>query len=222
MEIALPILVSVGVFVVVVAVVIGRQRRLNESMRRIAVELGMTYGTPAGVPGSGWGGEPGASGFRGFLATLAPWRLEGTHRAVAVACYPITRGGTRSSSTTTVVEALLPSPLGLGLYVGKETALTRLGKAVLNLQDITVGEARFDAAARVKGRDLAGIKALLAEPAVRERILQALEYAPTVTVTDAGARFERQANVTDAAVYRRVIDLLTAIVEAIGEARKRG
>jgi len=213
-EIALPILFSVGVFVIVSVIVLQRQRRIHESMRRIAVELGMT--------GAGLGGEPGSSGFRGFLATLAPWRLEGTQRGVAVACYPITRGGSKSSTTFTVVEAALPSPLGRGLHVGKETALTRLGKTVLDLQDITVGGERFDSAVRVKGGDAARIRALLADAAVRERILGALDYAPTVTVTDTGARFERQGNVTDAAVYRRVIDLLTAIVEAIVEARKRG
>jgi hypothetical protein len=214
MEIVLPLVLSVVVFAVTSVFVVRRAAALHETMRRVGVELGLRYVSPAAAGA--------VSGFRAFLASLAPWRLEGTVRGVAVACYPITKGGSRSSTTYTVVEARFASPLGLKLHLGKETALTRLGKAVFDLQDIVAGDARFDAAARVKGKDPAAVGELLRDASVRERIMAALELAPPATVTDVGARYEKQGSLTEAGELRRVIDTLASVVEAAEATRRRG
>ena len=56
---------------------------------------------------------------------------------------------------------------------------------------------------------------------VQESIIRLLEYSPRATVTDRCVGFEKQGTITDATLYREIIDLLVAVAEAVVAARGR-
>jgi hypothetical protein len=189
-------------------------RRLHETMRAIAAELGLSYRGPLedASPNAPPDHLPPA-GPRGFFRLLAPWRLVGNRCGVSVAVFPETRGRTSYA----VVEASFPAPLPFTMRIGRETALARMGKAVLGLTDIEIGAAAFDKDVRVRGSDPARIVSLLAHADVQDRILAALRASRAVTVTERAARWERQGAPMKAEAYREALDLVAPIARAISD-----
>jgi hypothetical protein len=213
-SIILPLLV-VGGIAVSIPLIIRTLRRHNERMRRVADELGFTYHGPGEEP-------PGAAepaGAQRFLRVLKPWRLTGTRDEVAVAIYLESRGSGRSRTTYSIVEASFPRPLPFTLRVGRETTMTRFGKAVFGLHDIEVGSEQFDAAVRIKGSDPERISRLLSGTGVQDRILTALQASPTVTVTEKAALWEKRGTMEKAETYQQAMDLVVPIVRALKDAR---
>lgn len=179
-----------------------KQKMVHVIIQRTAEALGLQYRAQSTVGPA-------------VLAVFAPWRMEGVYQGTRVECYSIVRGG-RNRTTYTVVEAFPAASLSLGLHLGRETALTRLGKMVLDLQDVAVGNQRFDEAVRVKAANVEGAKVLLARPGLQEAILRALEYSPTTVVTDHSVRMERLGNVTNMAVLAEALERVTAVAKALG------
>jgi len=191
-------------------------RRHHERMRRVADELGFSYNGPgAEPPGTPEAASPGQR----FMQALKPWRITGMRDDVAVAIYLETRGGGRSKTTYSIVEASFPQPLPFTLRVGKETAFARLGKAVFGLQDIEVGVEQFDRAVRIKGSDPDRIRGVLSGTGVQDRIVTALEASPTVMVTETAAHWEKRGTIEAAETYRQAMDLVVPIVRALKDAR---
>jgi hypothetical protein len=187
-------------------------RKMHETMRAIAAELGLSYRGPLeeAPPGAPADSLPPA-GPRGFFRIMAPWRLIGNRSDVFVAIFPESRGKT----SYTVVEAYYPEPLPFTMRIGRETALARMGKSLFGLSDIEVGSQRFDEEVRVKGSDPDRVAALLAHADVQERILAALQASPLVSVTERAARWERQGTPTKVEVFRGALDLVVPVAAAI-------
>lgn len=190
-------------------------RRHNERMRGVADELGFSYNGPGAEPP----GTPKATGAQRFLQAIKPWRITGMRDDVAVAIYLETRGGGKSRTTWSIVEASFPRPLPFTLRVGRETAMARFGKAVFGLQDIEVGAEEFDRTVRIKGSEPDRIARLLSGSGVQDRILTALQASPTVMVTERSVRWEKRGTVEKAETYRQAMDLVVPIVRALKDAR---
>lgn len=214
-SVLIPIL-FIGAILVSIPLIYRYLRRNNERMRRVADELGFSYNGPgAEPPGTPEAGQPGQK----FLQALKPWRITGMRDDVAVALYLETRGGGKSKSTYSIVEASFPRPLPFTLRVAKETAMARLGKAVFGLHDIEVGVEPFDRAVRVKGSDPDRIRGVLSGTGVQDRICTALEASPTITVTEVAAFWEKRGMGESAETYRAAMDLVVPIVRALKDAR---
>lgn len=208
--------IFIGAILVSIPLIYRFLRRHNERMRRVAEELGFSYNGPgAEPPGTP---EPASAGQR-FLQAMKPWRITGTRDDVAVAIYLETRGGGKSRTTYSIIEAAFPRPLPFKLRIGKETALARLGKAVFGLHDIEVGVEQFDRAVRVKGGDPARIAHLLSGSGIQDRLLAALEASPTITVTEKAVFWEKRGTGESAETYRQAMDLVVPIVRALKDAR---
>jgi hypothetical protein len=207
-------LVFVALCAISFLVVSRTLRRLHETMRTIAAELGLSYRGPLEdlPPGAPPDHLPPSGGPR-FLRLMAPWRLVGNRSGVFVAAFPETRGKT----SCTVVEAYWPEPLPFTLRIGRETALARMGKTVLGMSDIEVGSTPFDEEVRVRGSDPARIVSLLAHADVQDRILAALQASRAVTVTERAARWEKQGTPMKTEVYREALDLVVPIARAISD-----
>ena len=202
--------VFVVMCIVAIPVISWILRRLHENMRAIAGELGLSYRGPLeAAPDSS-----AATGVRRFLGLLAPWRMVGNLSGVFVTISPETKGKTSYSA----VAAHFPRPLAFTMRIGRETALARLGKAVLGLEDIEVGSGQFDEEVRIRGIDRAGIVSLLAHADVQERILAALRASRSITVTEKAAHWEKQGTVEETETYRRALDLVVPIVRALIDA----
>lgn len=183
-------------------------RRLHENMRHIAAELGLSYRGPLE---SAPDGTAAAERARRFLRMLEPWRMVGNLSGVFVTVSPESKGKQRYS----VVEAHFPQPLPFTMLIGRETAFTKLGRAVLGQEDIRSGDALFDAEARVRGSDSRRIALLLADQRVRESILAALRASRAITISEKGASWQQQGLVENAKTYREAFDLLLPVVQAL-------
>jgi hypothetical protein len=208
------IVIFVGATLLSIPLVYRFMRRNHERMRAVADELGFTFhggaDQPPGAPGQGFGQR--------LLKILQPWRLAGTRDGVAVAIYLESRGSGKSRTTYSIVEASFPRPLPFTLRVGRETALTRLGKAVFGIQDIEVGSGRFDAEVRIRTGDPERARRLLADAGVQERILTALEASPTVIVTEKAVTWEKRGTGENAETYRTAIEHIVPVVVALRSA----
>ncbi len=165
---------------------------------------------------------PGAAeptGPRRWLQVLKPWRLTGTRDDVAVAIYTETRGSGKSRTTYSIVEASFPQPLAFTMLVYRESAMAKFGKAMFGLKDIEVGSEQFDKAVRIKGSDPDRIARLLSGTGVQDRILEALQASPTISVGSKAAFWEKRGTVVKAETYRQAMDLVVPIVRALKDAR---
>jgi hypothetical protein len=208
-------IILIGSMLISIPLIYRFLRRHHERMRRVADELGFSYNGPgAEAPGTLDTASPGQR----FLQALKPWRITGMRDDVAVAIYLETRGGGKSSTTYSIVEASFPRPLPFKLRIGRETVLARLGKGVFGLHDIEVGVEQFDAAARVKGSDPDRIRDLLSGTGVQDRIVTALEASPTLTITEKAALWEKRGTGEAAETYRLAMDLVVPIVRALKDA----
>lgn len=190
-----------------------QSKKAHERMAAIAVELGLRYVGPGSTTPDGFEG----GGFKRFLAVFNPWRLEGTRNGLNVAAFTETRGSGRSRTTYTIVEAYFPSPLGCGLNLGRENALTKLGETLFNLKDIQLGSPSFDAAVRIKGSDPDRVKALLSPTRIQDAILQAMEKQPGITVQDDKVHFETSTTFRTAGDFPPVLDAVVTLAKAMTE-----
>lgn len=89
-------------------------------LRAAAAELGLEFHdsadnveVPPGMQGAEarelFGKLP--SALRGFLATMAPWRITGLYEGIEVAIYPERRSTGRSQATYTIMRAYYREPL---------------------------------------------------------------------------------------------------------------
>jgi hypothetical protein len=214
LTIVIVIVFFVGTTLLSIPMIYRFLRRNRERMRAVADELGFTYhggdDQLPGAPETGFGQR--------LLRIMQPWRLTGTRDGVAVAIYLESRGGGKSRTTYSIVEASFPRPLPFTLRVGRETALTRFGKAVFGIQDIEVGSDRFDAGVRIRTSDPERARRLLADAGVQERILAALDTSATVIVTEKAVIWEKRATVENAETYRTAIEAVVPVVAALRSA----
>jgi hypothetical protein len=208
------IAIFVGTTLLSIPLIYRLMRRNHERMRAVADELGFAFhGGVDQQPGA-----PEQTFGQRLLKILKPWRLTGTRDGVAVAIYLESRGSGKSRTTYSIVEASFPRPLPFTLRVGRETALTRLGKAVFGIQDIEVGSDRFDAEVRIRTSDPERARRLLADAGVQERILAALEASPMVIVTEKAVTWEKRGTVERAETYRTAIEHVAPVVAALRSA----
>jgi hypothetical protein len=214
LTIVIVIVFFVGTTLLSIPMIYRFLRRNRERMRAVADELGFTYhggdDQLPGAPETGFGQR--------LLRIMQPWRLTGTRDGVAVAIYLESRGGGKSRTTYSIVEASFPRPLPFTLRVGRETALTRFGKAVFGIQDIEVGSDRFDTGVRIRTSDPERARRLLADAGVQERILAALDTSATVIVTEKAVIWEKRATVDNAETYRTAIEAVVPVVAALRSA----
>jgi len=153
-----------------------------------------------------------------FLAVLKPWRVTGSRDGVEVAIYPVHRFEGRIRKTYTIVEASLSRLLPFCLEVSHESGLAKVGKVLLGIPDVEIGDAEFDRAVRINAADREAVRRQLADAQVRGRILTALQAWPGITLTDRAAVFEAQVSSLGAEQCRRVMDLVVPIVVALRDA----
>lgn len=208
------IVLFAGTTLLSIPLMLRYQRRTHERMRAVADELGFTYHGPddqlPGVPAPGIGQR--------LLRLVRPWRLTGTRDGVAVTIYPEVRGSGRNKTTYSIVEASFPRQLPFTLRVGRETALTRFGKAVFGIQDIEVGSDRFDAGVRIQTSDPERARRLLADAGVQDRILTALQASPATIVTEKAVIWEKHGTVRAAETYQTAIEAVVPVVAALRSA----
>jgi hypothetical protein len=147
---------------------------------------------------------------RGFLC------VAGVADGVEVTIFLESVGSGKSNTKYTVVRADYPKPLPFDMRVGSEGAFTRLGKALLDLSDIEIGDGEFDRAVRVKAADAAGAKAALGQPGARDAVLGLLALPGSTHATNAYAQWDQQGYHFDPAKTRERMAAVVAVARTLG------
>jgi hypothetical protein len=140
----------------------------------------------------------------------------GTVEGVQVTIYAYSTGG-KNSSTFTVVRGDYRQPLPFELRVTSEGGLTRLGKALVGLKDIEIGDEVFDRAVRIKAATEAGAKEALTMPGARDAVLALLALPGYASITNTCALWEQQGRHFDPEKSRERVTAVAAVARALGE-----
>lgn len=206
-------------FVIITGTIYYRKNQ-KKRLREIAARLGLSYSdgqeamTPKNMPGQ----VPAASGqFKALsflFGLLNTWKITGLYNGIPVEIYTETRGSGKSSTTYTIFNVMFKKPLGLGLAISKEGIFQKMGKALLNSQDIQTGFPEFDDKIIIKGSDEAAVKKLLTSPPVREQVLKLVGKYPGSIISDTGVTFERRGISTREDYYKETLNFLAGVVSA--------
>lgn len=133
---------------------------LARRMHRPAEELGFVWEDP---------GEAGPSRIGRFLRFHDAWRLAGTrdHGGVSIR---LERRRDEEWSYYSIVAACFPGWFPFTMRVRRETALVRLAKAVFRIQDVDIGDDRFDSAVRIKSSRETGVRRVLSAAGGQRRL----------------------------------------------------
>lgn len=187
--VAVPILFSLG---------LRNARRRREHAQALAQDLGfeLADGSDAlrhalGDPSNPRFGNLTAEQSRTLARVLSVvgqmsngFRMVGRHRGYDTTIQSVSRGSGKNRKTYTAFRMSLPSALGLGLQLGREGFLDKIGATITGNRDVQVGDADFDARVLVRAQDVESTRTRLARSTVREPILALLAIAPGATVDD--------------------------------------
>ena len=176
---------------IVIALLASRYKQANAAWAAAARRLGLVL-KPSG-------------GFGGLTGRLS---MSGTTSGYAVTI------DTHSSNDNqhTRFRVRIP-PLGLGLRVSRQTALSSLA-GFFGSQDIEVGEAVFDKAVVVKGNYTPRVQAFLT-PARRVAITELILAYPQAKVTDEFISYSKKGLVTDPDQLVSILERLLSVAEQL-------
>lgn len=119
----------------------------------------------------------------------------------------------RPEGSGTHARMKFAQPLGIGLRVQQRGALAKVA-SFFGMQDVKVGEKRFDDRFIVQGRPEDRVRALLT-PEVREHLFYIDTNAASMELTDDGVTMELGHLVTDAAQIEHVLSALARVAGAM-------
>lgn len=165
----------VGVGLLIVLAVRKHQEKVDAAWRTAANELGLAY-QPA----------------RLFAQRSMRGEVQGCHVVVDV----YRRQSGKHSESYTRYKVHYPTPLGLGLRLEREHALSGVAK-FFGSQDIEVGDGKFDDAVMVKGSNAHRIQEFLT-PSRRMRVLRLFDSYNGSKIADDALSWRRRGTETDA------------------------
>ncbi len=119
----------------------------------------------------------------------------------------------KKSQFSTEIEARFEPPLGGGLEIKKQGALTAVTK-FFGAQDITIGDQIFDRRYLIKGKDVERVKAILV-PEAREGLSQLDDLSSELRVTDDVLRLTFNQVYGDGLAMERLLEMITTTMKAM-------
>jgi hypothetical protein len=186
----------------VVSAVVGfslRKRQLarrGEAMRKAAQFLGIQYreGEAAWAQAQqertdeGLSPQPMPETLARLVRKLSSPRLTGLFRGIRVTVYEEQHTSRSGTHTESMFKAYFAAPLPFELALSKERVAARITKA-FGGQDVTIGDAAFDAAVRVKTSTPDAAVHYLQDAERRKVVLAALQAYPSTVVVPVAAAF---------------------------------
>jgi len=152
---------------------------------------------------------------RRLLVGSASWSLRGERGGVRVAIYPETRSSGRNSTTYTVVRAFFNQPLGFELSVTREGAVFKLGKSLLGIQDVELGDPELDSLLRIKAGDPTAVRLALGRGDARKALTALAASGLSFQVRRDCVHWDKLGTKFDSAEIAPVLDLIVPAAAAI-------
>jgi hypothetical protein len=165
MEIALPLIIFLVVttIIVTVAIVAANRQRSGKSgqMGKLAHALNLDL----------FGGEPFFPRISWLSWIRKPYTIEGILRSRNTKIYHYTVSHGKSSTTYAAIRVAVDNPIGITFSFAEEGLLSKIGRS-LGIEDVSIGDARFDKEFIVKGKPPEFLRTVLI-PEIREKFYEA-------------------------------------------------
>jgi hypothetical protein len=195
--------------------------RQKEKLKNIAVHLGFTFsdeGTDDESAGAIQTSNQELSPMRRFLRTIAGWQMKGRMNGVETKIYTKKISSGKHSHEYTCIDALIPWNSSSSLLITRETSLSRLGKAIFDMQDIQTGNEDLDRRVVMKGAPEHFVKRILLDSSLQAELLSLFELEGTIFVDQHGVHFQTPQAIVDEQRYRQLLDRLTRTASALERA----
>lgn len=183
--ILIPVVFFVASLVIALAAAKYTRRRTLEKVNDLARYLGLQIRKTEVSPFPGVKLPEWAS----FLLT-DQWSVHGTYAGGPVEIHMESRGSGKSRTVYTCIGASFASNLGAGLKATREGFWSKVGKVLLNSQDISLGVEEFDSQVILKGQEEGKIRQLFSDSGLRSRFLDFLERQPQGWMDDRGVHVD--------------------------------
>ena len=193
------------------------KKREIERAQSLAESLGLKFEPRTGGAASALEKLP--DFLQPIIGYLAPWRVSGSYRGLQAWIFPETRSYGKSSKTFIIVRVYYREPLTFDFKAARETFFTKLGKTLLNLEDVEVGDWGFDEAVRITASDPAAVAALFSRASTKDPLLVLFSSYPEAFADREGAQWEKPAVRASFAQVPEVLDALAAFAEAVSISR---
>jgi hypothetical protein len=201
---AAPIVVLLAIGALFAYVARNRRRKEKDQLRTIARSLGFAFSEPPGK--------------NNFVRLIGGWEITGKYNGVPVRIYGKRVSGTERSSESTFVDATANCRTRFELMITRQTTLSRLGGAVLGLQDVLTGNEELDRRIVVKGVPAHVVKRVMENPRLQREVARLFEHEGLIHVDLNGTHFRRSKSFTDEHSLRPLLDSMTRTASALEEA----
>jgi hypothetical protein len=203
----------------------------KERLRKIALHLGLKFsdqemewsepheGLTDSVEPVEPAGSKKATPVADMVRLVSGWRMEGRYNGMQVRIFSKRMHGTeRSKTESTCISAFAKWESNCSLMITRETMLSRLGKAVLTMQDINTTNEALNRNVIIKGVPEHFVKRIVENSAFQQDLLQLFQLEGMIYVDQHGAHFRKSGTVLDEELYRKVLNQVTKTASALERA----
>ncbi|MBK8398311.1 MAG: hypothetical protein IPL26_24105 [Leptospiraceae bacterium] len=206
--------ISVGFIGFSVNFYFAKQRR--EKMENLAKELGLEFQVSNRgktildqVPQNKQVGPSSQGVIQLLFSIFSDWKITGNYQDNFVEIYTETRGSGKSKSTYTIIFLKAKQPLAFKMEITPQGVFQGLFIKLFKMEDIQVGDEKFDKRFVIKGDNPEEIKKLCKDRSVQESIYKLMDEAEYRIVHN-GIYFEKNGVITDSLFYKQKLEKMNS------------
>lgn len=199
--------ISVGFIAFSVNFYFAKQRR--EKMESLAKELGLEFQVSNRgktildqVAQSKQIGPSSQGVIQLLFSVFSDWKIIGNYGSNFVEVYTETRGSGKSKSTYTIIFVKTKQPLTFKMEITPQGVFQGLFIKLFKMEDIQVGDEKFDKRFVIKGNNPEEIKKLCKDRSVQESIYKLMDE-DEYRILHNGIYFEKRGVITDSLFYKQ-------------------
>ena len=144
-----------------------------------------------------------------LFSVFSDWKINGNFRDNFVEIYTETRGSGKSKSTYTIIFLKAKQPLAFKMEITPQGVFQGLFIKLFRMEDIQVGDEKFDKKFVIKGDNPEEIKKLCKDPTFQESIYKLMEE-DGYRILHNGIYFEKLGVITDSLFYKQKLETMSS------------
>lgn len=143
-----------------------------------------------------------------FISSFVPWKIVGDLDGFSINIYKETRGSGKNSQTYTIIKLNPQEPLSFVLNIEKQGLLMGFAIKVFQMEDITIGDEKFDKSFIIKGNNPSLIKEYLLNRTIQNAINELMSFND-FQISHNEIHFEASGLIPDNEKYQQLIQKMS-------------
>lgn len=214
-ESVLPIFFFIFIPFIVISVNFYFAKQRREKMESLAKELGLEFQVSNRgktildqVAQSKQIGQSSQSVIQLLFSAFSDWKISGNYGNNFVEIYTETRGSGKSKSTYTIIFLKAKQPLAFKMEITPQGIFQGLFIKLFKMEDIQVGDEKFDKRFVIKGDNPEEIKKLCKDRSIQESIYKLMDE-DEYRILHNGIYFEKNGVITDSLFYKQKLEKMS-------------